>query len=331
MLETSARLLQLLTLLQSRREWSGPELAERLEVDVRTVRRDAERLRALGYEVRASSGPGGGYQFGPGRDMPPLLLDDEEALAIAVALRTAASSVARLEHVAIQALAKLEQLLPKRLHARLRALHAVTVRLGPTRDEVDPKKLTELAAACREFERLSFSYASYAASPSERRVEPHRLAHTERRWYLVAWDLDREDWRTFRVDRIEKVLRGARFSARAFPEDVATYVARAISYEPYQVRARILLHESADALRKRLPSWIGVLEPVDEATCILVVGAPSLSAIASHLVFVETEFEVLEPESLNAYLETLSARLARGADRKPTSRRKGRAPKRPPC
>lgn len=325
MLDTSARLLRLLTLLQSRREWSGPELAERLEVDVRTVRRDAERLRALGYQVRASSGPGGGYQFGAGRDMPPLLLDDEEALAIAVALRTAASSVARLEHVALQVLVKLEQVLPKRLHTRLRALQTVTVSLGKNRDEVDPRLLTELAAACREFERLTFGYASYAGRPSTRQVEPHRLAHTGRRWYLVAWDVDRTDWRTFRVDRIGKVSRGSSFEPRTFPEDIATYVSRAIAYEPYQVRARILLNESAEELGARLPPWVGVLEPVDEKHCILAIGGPSLASIASHLVFIESEFEVLEPPELIPYLETVAARLNRANVRAHKVKRKSPA------
>jgi predicted DNA-binding transcriptional regulator YafY len=303
----------LLSLLQSRREWSGPELAERLEVDVRTVRRDADRLRGLGYEIRASSGPGGGYQFGAGRDMPPLLLDDDEALAIAVALRTAASSVTRLEHIALQVLAKLEQLLPKRLHTRLRALQTVTVTLGQRRDEVDPHNLTELAAACRDFERLSFTYSSHAGRASRRQVEPHRLAHTGRRWYLVAWDLERDDWRTFRVDRIEALSRGARFSPRPFSEDVSAYVSRSISYEPYQVRARVLLTGRAEQLAERMPPWIGMLEAFGEEHCILAIGAPSLAAIACNLVFIDTEFEVLEPPELRTYLETVATRLTRAA------------------
>jgi predicted DNA-binding transcriptional regulator YafY len=313
-LDTSTRLLRLLTLLQARREWSGPELAERLEIDVRTVRRDVDRLRDLGYEVRASSGPGGGYQFGAGREMPPLLLDDDEALAVTVALRTAASSIARLEDTALRVVVKLEQILPKRLRARLGALHAMTVSLkGKTDDALDPRRLTEVAAACRDHEQLTFAYADRGGRGSTRHVEPHRLAHTGRRWYLVAWDLDRADWRTFRVDRIGLLSTGARFQPRPFLEDVATYVARAISYAPYDVRVRLRVAGSAEALALRIPPWIGVLEPIDAGHCILAIGGPSLAAVAAHLVFVDADFEVLEPPELVPHIQAVADRLARSA------------------
>lgn len=313
MLETSARLLRLLTLLQGRREWSGVELAQKLEVDVRTVRRDADRLRDLGYEVRASSGPGGGYQFGGGREMPPLLLDDDEALAVAVALRTAATSVAGLEDTALRVLVKLEQILPRRLHARLSALWAVTVPLGDKTEALDPRRLTEVAAACRDRERVRFVYADHDGKSSTREVEPYRLAHTGRRWYLVAWDTSRQDWRTFRVDRIGALETGARFEPRPFPEDVATYVSRSISSAAYAIRARLTVAESAERLAARLPPWIGVIEPIDADHCALEVGGPTLAAVATHLVFIDADFEIIEPPELITHIRALAARLERCA------------------
>lgn len=311
MLETSARLLRLLTLLQSRREWTGPDLAQQLGVDVRTVRRDADKLRELGYEVRASSGPGGGYQFGGGREMPPLLLDDDEALAVAVALRTAASRISRLEDTALRVLAKLDQLLPKRLHRRLGALWAVTVDLGGGHDTIDPQRLTQLAAACRDLERLRFAYADHDGRTSTREVEPYRLAHTGRRWYLVAWDPSRADWRTFRVDRIGAVTTGDRFAARALPEDVVAYVSRSIAYAPFAVQARVYLAGSAAEVAAGIPPWIGVVEPVDDTRCILAIGGPTLGAVAAHLIMADLDFEVIEPPELVPHLAALAARLER--------------------
>jgi predicted DNA-binding transcriptional regulator YafY len=205
MLETSARLLRLLALLQARRDWSGAELGERLEVDVRTVRRDIDRLRSLGYPVSASSGLGGGYQLAAGSSMPPLLLDDEETVAVAVALRAAASSVARLEETAIRALVKLEQLLPARLRRRVSALHSVTISLAPATAGPDATMLATIAAACRDHELLELGYRARSGEASHRVVEPIRLVHTDRRWYLVAWDRHRSAWRTFRVDRIQLI------------------------------------------------------------------------------------------------------------------------------
>ncbi|WP_197359093.1 helix-turn-helix transcriptional regulator, partial [Streptomyces clavuligerus] len=204
MLETSARLLRLLSLLQAHREWSGAELAERLGVTARTVRRDADRLRALGYPVNASPGTGGGYRLGAGARLPPLLLDDEEAVAVAVGLRTSAGQgVEGIGETSVRALAKLEQVLPDRLRRRVSTLNSVTVpMLRVPRVQVDPSVLTELATACRDSEKLRFRYRDHSGSGTRRTVEPHRLVCTERRWYLVAWDLDRADWRTFRVDRV---------------------------------------------------------------------------------------------------------------------------------
>src|SRR5882757_6172216 len=205
MLETSARLLRLLSLLQMHRDWSGPDLAERLGVTTRTIRNDVDRLRNLGYPIHATSGVAGGYRLGAGAELPPLLLDDDEAVAVAVGLRTAAGQgIEGIGETSVRALAKLEQVLPDRLRRRVSALHAFTVPLlrGARGSAVDPGVLTELANACRDSEQLRFSYRDHNGSETRRAAEPHRLVCTEHRWYLVAWDTDRADWRTFRVDRI---------------------------------------------------------------------------------------------------------------------------------
>ena len=222
MTATSARLLKLLSLLQTRRDWTGDELARRLEVSGRTIRRDIERLRELGYPVDALTGPAGGYRLHAGTAMPPLLLDDDEAVAIAVGLRTAArASVTGIEETSVRALVKLEQVLPSHLRRRVNALQTATVTLaasgGPT---VDPEALTAIAGACRDRERLRFAYRGRDATESSRIVEPHTLVNLGRRWYLVAWDCDRDDWRTFRVDRLTRLspagvaLRAARAAQR---------------------------------------------------------------------------------------------------------------------
>jgi predicted DNA-binding transcriptional regulator YafY len=203
MSETSSRLLELLSLLQARRDWPGAELAERLEVSGRTIRRDIERLRALGYPVESLTGPAGGYRLRAGTAMPPLLLDEDEAIAIAVGLRTAArASVTGIEETSIRALVKLEQVLPAHLRRRVSALGSATIAPPVTGPTVDPQHLTVIAAACRESECLRFTYRSRDGSESRREVEPHSLVILGRRWYLVAWDRGREDWRTFRIDRL---------------------------------------------------------------------------------------------------------------------------------
>ena len=205
MSETSSRLLELLSLLQARRDWPGAELAERLEVSGRTIRRDVERLRGLGYPVESLSGPAGGYRLRAGTAMPPLLLDEDEAIAIAVGLRTAArASVAGIEETSIRALVKLEQVLPAHLRRRVGALGSATIAPPVTGPTVDPQHLTVIAAACRDSECLRFAYRSRDGSDTRREVEPHSLVNLGRRWYLVAWDRRRDDWRTFRVDRLDR-------------------------------------------------------------------------------------------------------------------------------
>src|SRR5437764_124409 len=240
MSETSSRLLELLSLLQGRRDWPGAELARRLEVSGRTIRRDIERLRRLGYPVESLTGPAGGYTLRAGTAMPPLLLDDDEAIAIAVGLRTAArASVAGIEETAVRALVKLEQVLPAQLRRRVAALGSATLTLpmpGPT---VDPQHLTTIAGACRDFECLRFGYRARDGAETRREVEPNSLVNLGRRWYLVAWDRERGDWRTFRVDRLTKpVSTGVRFAPRKLPtKDAAAYVERSITSAPVRYEA----------------------------------------------------------------------------------------------
>ncbi len=309
---TANRLLRLLALLQSGRPWSGAALSERLEVDRRTVRRDIDRLRSLGYAVHASSGPGGGYRFGAGTRLPPLLLDDDEAVAVMVALRIAAGGLARIEQTASAVRAKLEQIMPRRLKARLDALESMIVPLDLQEPIVEPGRLTALASACRDRRGLGFGYRDGRGRRSARRVEPQRLVHAGYRWYLVAWDLDRVDWRIFRVDRMDAPTVGEGFAARDFPGDVAAYVQRGLSRAPQPHRARVELSGSAAAHSQGLPGWAGVLEELDESRCVLTVGAQSRAALVGLLIGLDLEFRVLEPADLTADLRAAATRL-RGA------------------
>jgi predicted DNA-binding transcriptional regulator YafY len=316
-LETSARLLRLLSLLQSRADWTGAELAERLGVGLRTVRRDIDRLRELGYPVDATPGVAGGYRLGVGAALPPLLLDDEEAVAVAISLRTAATgSVAGLEEGSLRALAKLQQILPSRLRHRVSAFQAATVPLaGAAAPAVNADLLTAIAAACRDHRRMRLRYRG-RDGVSEREVEPHRLVHTPRRWYLLAWDMGKADWRTFRVDRIEEPLGmpGARFTPRTPPqEDVAAYVSRAITSAPYRYQARILFHAPLAAVAPRTSAGAGRLEPVDAHTCLYVTGSNSLDELAVYVAVKGFDFEVLDPPELVPVLREVSERLRRAA------------------
>jgi predicted DNA-binding transcriptional regulator YafY len=316
MLETSARLLRLLSLLQSRRAWAGPELAERLGVGVRTIRRDVERLRRLGYPVHAAPGVAGGYRLGAGAELPPLLLDDDEAVAVAVGLRTAAGgSVAGIEETSVRALAKLEQVLPAHVRRRVNALQAFTVPAPGSGPTVDADVLATIAAACRDHEGLRFAYRSHDASATRRRVEPHRLVHLGRRWYLLAFDLDRDDWRTFRVDRIGKPLSaGARFAPRRLPaDDVAAYVSRAMSSARDRYQARVILHAPIAALQRKVPATYGSLEPIDDETCMLHTGSDWLGGLAVYIAEIGVDFTVVEPPELVERVRDLAGRFARAA------------------
>ncbi len=318
MTATSGRLLQLLALLQARRDWPGPALAERLGVSPRTVRRDVDRLRELGYPVEAVSGPAGGYRLRAGAAMPPLLLDDEEAVAIAVGLRAAAGgSIAGIEETAVRALVKLEQILPAHLRRRVSALRAATATVAPpawaATATVDPDALTVLAGACRDREVVRFRYRRRDGTESRRRVEPASLVSLGHRWYLVAWDAERDDWRTFRLDRLERpAAMGTRFAAREVPGgDPAAFVAANLRGAQYRYVARVTLHAPAEQLRARFPGMWGRLEPLSERTCEYRGSDDSLDWLALRIAGLGVDFEVHEPVELAERCRTLGARLMR--------------------
>jgi predicted DNA-binding transcriptional regulator YafY len=313
---TSSRLLSLLSLLQARRDWPGTELADRLEVSGRTIRRDIERLRELGYPVESMTGPAGGYQLRAGTAMPPLLLDDDEAIAIAVGLRTAAgSSVSGIEETAVRALVKLEQVLPKHLRRRVNALQTSTSTLrwgdggGP---QADPQHLTVIAAACRDHERLRFTYRARDGAETRRMVEPHSLVNAGRRWYLVAWDCGREDWRSFRLDRLARPApAGVRFDPRKLPaRDAATFVRESLTTAPSRYEARVTVQSPADELRKR--RWLGgTIEEVDAERSLLCTGDDNLDWLAMRIAMLGCDYEVHGPPELIDKLREVSDRIGR--------------------
>lgn len=315
MLETSAaRLLRMLSLLQARRDWTGPELAQRLDVSERTVRNDIERLRALDYPIAATRGAAGGYRLGAGGQLPPLLLDDEEAVAIVLGLR-AATGLAGVEETSLRALTKLEQVLPHRLRRRVAALaaYAVSVPVDAPSPQVDAELLSTLAACCRDTERLRFDYQSHTGTSSRRDVEPHRLITWDRRWYLLAWDLERSDWRTFRIDRITpRPPAGPRFAPRPLPAaDVAAYVSRNASAAAWRHNASVLIHAPASVIAGRIPAAAGTVEPQDERSCVFRTGADSLDTIVVHLSLLGVDFEVTDPPELVDRVRELGERYTR--------------------
>ena len=310
-------MLRLLSLLQTPRDWTGTELAERLEVSPRTVRNDIERLRDLGYPVQATRGSIGGYRLIAGATLPPLLLEDDEAVALALGLRTAAGgAVTGIEESSLRALAKLEQVLPTRLRDRVNALQSSMVlvdqRAGPT---VDANVLTELAGACRDHARLRFDYDDRSGRASQRRAEPHRLVNAGRRWYLVAWDTDREDWRTFRVDRIRSHLSaGPRFTPRVLSdEDAAALVSRGVPAAARRYQARVMVQASAATIAERVGPWIGPIEADGEDRCIVEVGADRLETMAAYLGTLGVDFTVSGSPELIEQLEILAIRYGRAA------------------
>jgi predicted DNA-binding transcriptional regulator YafY len=326
-IDTSARLLALLSLLQTQREWSGAELAERLEVGPRTVRRDVDRLRRLGYPVQATRGVAGGYRLGAGAAVPPLLLDDEEAVAVAVGLRTAASvGVSGIEETSVRALAKLESLLPARLRRRVGALGAATIAYPGTGPAVDAETLAVIAAAARDHERLRFRYRGRDDRDARRVVEPLRLVHTGRRWYLVAWDVDRGDWRTFRVDRMRsRPAPDRRFEPREPPaQDLGAYVAQGISSTRDRWQARVVLHAPLAEVERRVPAQWGTLEALDESRTLLRTGADWLGGLAVYVANIGFDFEVLEPPEFVDQVAELAERFSAAVPRRRAGGPRGR-------
>ena len=315
-MDPSGRMLKLLSLLQARPNWTGPELSGRLGVTDRTLRRDVTRLRDLGYPVEALSGPAGGYQLAPGGALPPLLFDDGEAVTVALSLRgAAAGSLPGFEDAAIAALAKIEQVLPRRLAEQLGSLQASIVGLphrGDPGAAVEPGTLVNLAQACRRQERLRFAYVDGEGNTSDRHVEPYQLVHTSRRWYLVARDRDRAAWRTFRVDRISQpVSTGLRFVLED-PPDAAAVVAEGVAISVYKIKARVFLKLPYEQARRVVSPTIGVVERRRGGT-LLRIGADDPGWIAGYLAGLDCAFRILDPPELKQAVADLGARLIKNS------------------
>ncbi|WP_399088728.1 helix-turn-helix transcriptional regulator [Streptomyces sp. BBFR2] len=318
MANTSSRTLRLLSLLQTHRYWPGAELADRLEVSARTLRRDVDRLRELGYPVEARRGVDGGYQLAAGAALPPLLIDDEEAVALAVGLQAAAQgAVEGIAESSVRVLAKVVQVMPARLRRRVEALRAMTVPAdwgGPAAAGVDPGALTTVALACRDSEALRFSYTAADGRRTERHVEPHRLVCPGRRWYLVAYDLMRHDWRSFRVDRMTgPSCTGERFRPRELPaEDAAAFVRAGLDNRPGPYRAEALVEAPAAAVRARIGRW-GTVEETDDGRCRVVFAADALEWPAMVLGTLGADFQVIGPPELRVLARELGERFGRAA------------------
>jgi predicted DNA-binding transcriptional regulator YafY len=312
MLETSARLLELLSLLQLRRDWTSSELAGRLDVSTRTVRTDIGKLRSLGYPVDARPGVAGGYRLVAGTAMPPLLLDDDEAVAVAVGLGAVATRGIGVEETSLTALAKLEQVLPSRLRRRVEAVREATSSVPGAESPLDLPVLGGVAAAIRGHERLRFGYTKPGGSEAARHTEPQRLVSWGPLWYLLAWDLDRDDWRVFRVDRM--VLHpptGARFAPRVIPEDkVVEYVVRRVSKGSWKYSARILVHAPAAEVAAKVQIPLD-MEVVDESTCCVELGADDANQLALWIAQLDVDIEVIEGDELAAAFDRLATRFRR--------------------
>ncbi|MBK5222105.1 MAG: transcriptional regulator [Acidimicrobiia bacterium] len=319
MSDPTSRVLQLLSLLQTHKFWPGTELACRLDVSSRTLRRDVDRLRELGYPVEATPGVAGGYRLGAGAHMPPLLLDDDEAVVIAVGLRSAASaSIAGVEETSIRALAKLEQVLPDRLRRRVSAVHSnvVAMRWGNDDTAVDAEALAVLALACRDHEQARFDYQRRDGEQMRRLVEPHNLVSAGRRWYLVAWDVRRDDWRTFRVDRMTSPqLAGVRFTKRDLPAaDAAAFVGESLNAMTPAHRVGLVVHAPADVVCTVLRHPDNEVVDLDGSRSHAWVGSDDLDwlavTIARLTVRFEVELDADPPPELAATLALISSRLA---------------------
>jgi predicted DNA-binding transcriptional regulator YafY len=311
MADSAVRLLRLLGLLQRRPKWAAAELAAHLEVDPRSIRRDIERLRSLGYHVEGVPGVAGGYRLTGGNDVPPMLFEDDEAMAVAVVLGlSAGAALPGLERATLSALAKLDRLLPPRLRTQLAALRAATVSLVPPTEAVSSDALISLAQACDNHLLATFGYRAHDGRESDRRVEPHRLVATDRRWYLVAYDLDRADWRTFRVDRTSEVtVPGHTFIPRPL-DDPARMVAEAISTTVYEHRALVRIDAPEEEVLRLIPPYAGVIKSTHGDRTVVALGGDDFDYLASYLVGLGPTFEVLEPVELRIHVAALGRRLA---------------------
>ncbi|HMJ77522.1 MAG TPA: YafY family protein [Iamia sp.] len=304
MADTPARLLRLLSLLQARPTWTAPELAERLEVTPRTVRRDVTRLRDLGYPVDAEAGPHGGYQLGRGGRLPPLLLDDDEAVAVALGLRAAADgSVSGLDDATVSGLAKLEQVLPAPLVERVRSIQAVTTELhGRPPDQVDAGLLVELARVCRQSERIRLGYVDREGRETERRVDPYRLVRMGPRWYLVARDVERDAWRTLRVDRIGEVRTTRQPVEIVDPPDPVELVQRGNAVAPYEIQATIRMPVTLAHAQSLITRTTGVHRPDGPDATIVELGGGTIAGMVRWLAGLGVPVEVLDPPELRTAL-----------------------------
>ncbi len=321
MSDPSTRMLRLLSLLQTHRFWEGAELAAELDVSERTLRRDVERLRSLGYPVDAARGTGGGYQLRAGQRLPPLLLDDEDAVAIAVGLRTAAGgTISGIEEASVRALTKLEQVLPPALHRRISALQEAIVPVPRYGMPVESAALVTISQACRDRERLRFGYVRKDGDRADRTVEPHRLVSDHGRWYLVAWCLRREDWRMFRVDRMTSPSStGTRFVGRTLPGgvDAAAYVRASMQRQPMRWEASIRVLTDADSLPREVTWWRGRVEPIDDASCRIRTSADNLEWLTVHLMFMDCDYVVEGPPELVEHVRAAGKRMARACGSAP--------------
>ncbi|MFG2284516.1 helix-turn-helix transcriptional regulator [Streptomyces sp. NPDC048595] len=315
--DMTARMLRLLSLLQTRREWSGSDLAERLSVTVRTVRRDIDRLRELGYPVDSARGHAGGYRLAPGSDLPPLLLDDDEAVAIAVALRTAAGGLTGIEETALRALAKLEQVLPRRLRGQVTALQTSLADIGWENrgPRADPAVLAALAVACRDHEIVGFDYTTRHGSAAPRRVEPCHLVASGNLWYLLAHDTDKDDWRLYRLDRISHPTpTGRRVPPRPVPgDDPAAFVATRLSAAPTRYRAIATVQAPAEHIRTRTPGLATRLSPLTAHTCRVDASDDHLPRIAQTLAALDTDYTLAADHEVLAHLRDTAQRTLRAA------------------
>jgi predicted DNA-binding transcriptional regulator YafY len=331
MATSSFRTLRLLSLLQSQRYWPGPVLADRLGVSVRTLRRDVDRLRELGYPVSASRGLDGGYQLAAGASLPPLVLDDEEAVALAVGLQAAAhSSVAGMAEASVRALTKVVQVMPQRLRRRVDALRAVTVPAAwgeSAATPVDAVVLTTVAQACRDDERLRFGCTAASGRAGERHVEPHRLVSVGRRWYLVAYDLDRGDWRSFRLDRLtEPAATGARFAPRRLPaEDAAAFVLAGLGARPSPYEVEVVVRAAAAEVAPHIGRW-GVVADLSPSSCVLRMRTDDLDRPAMALGSLGIDFTVRSPRELVDHVQRWAELFTRATARSDDTAASGTPP-----